>query len=296
MAAICPVSQTRACRPLKAIEAQARGAAPGLRDDPLGLSRPRAEVRGCQDWRVDIAAFIALFIAVVATWIAVSGPGEAALVSAGAIAARGEEEITAVLAIAFAGTVAGSVLAYWLGRTGGRRLLLRSGPLLAWRARALTRSEAIAQRRALLASLLVPGWLAGVNAISPRPFIAGAALSGLAWTLTIGLGTFLVGPSLISVYDDIGSWVTIGLMVAAATAALLLLMRRARGRRIAARRGVPRGSATGRVDQTAALSSGAVRSKRATLRRRGRRGLDEARGGPKVAESPKLDAETLCPL
>jgi membrane protein DedA with SNARE-associated domain len=188
---------------------------------------------------VDIAAFIGLFTAVVATWIAVSGPGEAALISAGAVAARGEEDITAVLAIAFAGTVAGSVVAYWLGRAGGRRLLLRSGPFLAWRARALTRSEAIAQRRALLASLLVPGWFAGVNAISPRPFIAGAALSGLAWTLTIGLGTFLVGPSLVSVYDDVGNWVTISLVVAATTAALLLLMRRARGRRVMAQRGAP---------------------------------------------------------
>lgn len=62
-----------------------------------------------------LTACIGLFAAVVATWIAVSGPGEAALVSAGVIAAQGDEQIAAVLAIAFAGTVAGSVAAYWLG-------------------------------------------------------------------------------------------------------------------------------------------------------------------------------------
>jgi membrane protein DedA with SNARE-associated domain len=180
-----------------------------------------------------LTAFIGLFAAVVATWIAVSGPGEAALVGAGVVAARGDEQITVVLAIAFAGTVAGSVAAYWLGRAGGRRLLLRPGPFLTLRARALTRTEAIAQRRAFLASLLSPGWFAGINEIPLRPFIAGSSLSGLAWTLSIGLGTFYVGPSLISLYDTVGNWLTIALVSAAVVATLLLLARHARRKRFA---------------------------------------------------------------
>jgi membrane protein DedA with SNARE-associated domain len=173
-------------------------------------------------------AFIGLFAAVVATWIAVSGPGEAALVGAGVIAARGDEQITVVLAIAFAGTVAGSVVAYWLGRAGGRRLLLRPGPFLALRSRAMTRTEAIAHRRAFLASLLSPGWFAGINEIPMRPFIAGSALSGLVWTLSIGLGTFYVGPSLVSLYNSVGNWLTIAMVSAAAIATLLLLERHPR--------------------------------------------------------------------
>jgi membrane protein DedA with SNARE-associated domain len=186
---------------------------------------------------VSIVAVIGLFAAVVATWIAVSGPGEAALVSAGAIAARGEEDIAVVLAVAFAGTVTGNVVAYWLGRAGGRRLLLRPGPFLAWRARALARSEAVARRRAFLASLLGPGWFAGINEISARPFLAGSALSGLAWTLTIGLGTFYVGPSLVSLYDTVGQWATIAAASAAAAAGLLLLARRAMRHRVPSRCG-----------------------------------------------------------
>ena len=78
---------------------------------------------------MSLLACIGLFAAVVATWIAVSGPGEAALVGAGTIAARGDEAIAAVLAIAFFGTFAGSLAAYWIGRVGGRRLLLHRGPL-----------------------------------------------------------------------------------------------------------------------------------------------------------------------
>jgi membrane protein DedA with SNARE-associated domain len=179
---------------------------------------------------VSFLACLGLFAAVVATWIAVSGPGEAALVGAGTVAARGEETIGAVLAIAFVGTVAGSLAAYWIGRAGGRRLFLRPGPLVEWRVRALARSERLLQRRAFLASFLGPGWLAGINEVPARPFIVGSALSGLMWTLTIGLGAFFVGPSLISLYDDVGQWATIAALACGATVAAVFLLRRYRAR------------------------------------------------------------------
>jgi len=174
---------------------------------------------------MSLLACIGLFAAVVATWIAVSGPGEAALVSAGTIAARGEEQIASILVIAFLGTFAGSLGAYWLGHAGGRRLLLFPGPLLAWRTRFLQRSEGLMHRRAFLASLFGPGWLAGINKLPPRPFIAGSILSGLMWTLAIGLGAFFVGPSLISLYDQVGQWATIAALAGAGSAALFFFIR-----------------------------------------------------------------------
>jgi membrane protein DedA with SNARE-associated domain len=178
---------------------------------------------------MSLLAFIGLFLAVVATWIAVSGPGEAALAGAGMIAARGEDPIVGILVIAFLGTFAGSIAAYWLGRTGGRRLFLHRGPLFAWRTRLLMRSEGLIRRRAFVASLLGPGWLAGINELPRRPFIAGSALSGLMWTLTIGLGSFLVGPSLITLYDEVGKWATLAVLASGAAAALCVcLIRRAR--------------------------------------------------------------------
>src|SRR3954451_2733479 len=123
---------------------------------------------------MSLLASIGLFAAVVATWIAVSGPGEAALVSAGTVAARGEEQIAQVLVIAFLGTFAGSLGAYWLGHAGGRPLFLSPSPPLPRRTRLLARSEGLMQRRAFLASLFGPGWLAGINKLPPRPFIAGS--------------------------------------------------------------------------------------------------------------------------
>ncbi|HVO53026.1 MAG TPA: hypothetical protein VMT37_01295 [Solirubrobacterales bacterium] len=173
---------------------------------------------------MELAAYIALFAAVIATWVAVSGPGEAALVGAGTIAGH-NGEIVAVLLVAFAGTIAGSALAYWVGHAAGRRLLLWRGPLLRWRMRALYRSEELVRRRQFLAAFLGPGWLAGINDLSLRPFAAGVAVSGLAWTLVLGLGAAYVGPSLIAVFDEVSQWATIGALAAVTAAALFLLGR-----------------------------------------------------------------------
>jgi membrane protein DedA with SNARE-associated domain len=174
---------------------------------------------------MELVTYVGLFAAVVATWAAVSGPGEAALVGAGTIAGR-DEQIGVVLLVAFAGTLAGSVAAYWIGRAAGRSLLLGPGPFLRWRTRALARSESLARRRQFLAALLTPGWFAGINEISLRPFLAGVALSGLAWTLFIGLGAAYVGPSLIAAFDEAGRWATIAALLAGGAAALILLARR----------------------------------------------------------------------
>ncbi|MFN8216609.1 MAG: hypothetical protein U0R71_08430 [Solirubrobacterales bacterium] len=179
---------------------------------------------------MELLSYLGLFAAVVLTWVAVSGPGEAALV-AGAVTAGREEQIGLVLAVAFLGTIIGSIAAYWIGRAAGRRLLLLPGPLRGWRHRALARSETLARRRSFLASLLTPGWFAGINEISARPFLAGVALSGLAWTLTLGLGSFLVGPSLVRAYDAAGKWGTVGGLAAAAVVAAFLVLRQRRARR-----------------------------------------------------------------
>jgi membrane protein DedA with SNARE-associated domain len=175
---------------------------------------------------MELLAYLGLFAAVLVTWVAVSGPGEAALVSAAALAPDSYDRIVPVLAIAFLGTLAGSFAAYWLGRLGGRRLILTPGPLLGARARALARTETIARRRGFLASLLGPGWFAGINEISLRPFLAGCVLSGLGWTLAIGLGTVYVGPSLIALFDQVGRWATLGALAGATGVAAFFLLRR----------------------------------------------------------------------
>jgi membrane protein DedA with SNARE-associated domain len=77
---------------------------------------------------------------------------------------------------------------------------------------------------------LRPGpFLAGINQIPLRPFVLGSGLSGLAWTLTVGLGAFFAGPSLIAQLDTVGRWMTVTAAVAVGTG-LVPFRRRRRSR------------------------------------------------------------------
>jgi hypothetical protein len=55
--------------------------------------------------------------------------------------------------------------------------------------------------------------------------------------LSIGLGTFYVGPSLISLYDSVGNWLTLAMVSAATIATLLLFARHVRRKRFASGHG-----------------------------------------------------------
>ena len=82
---------------------------------------------------------IALFLIVMLESGGVPLPGETALIAGGVYASSGELDIVAVIAVAAAAAIVGDNLGYWIGRTGGRRLLERwrfvrrwSEPVLPW--------------------------------------------------------------------------------------------------------------------------------------------------------------------
>jgi membrane protein DedA with SNARE-associated domain len=54
-------------------------------------------------------------------------PGEIILLTAGALAAQGDLNVTGVAVAAFAGTIAGGTGGYWIGRTGGAAFVRRYG-------------------------------------------------------------------------------------------------------------------------------------------------------------------------
>lgn len=66
-----------------------------------------------------------LFVTNFAEGTGIPLPGQTLLVAAAMLATQGDLHIQAVLGLAFAGTLAGSCLGYWIGRSGGRALLLR---------------------------------------------------------------------------------------------------------------------------------------------------------------------------
>src|SRR3954447_6099789 len=95
-----------------------------------------------------------LFALVFAESAGVPAPGETALLSAGVLAGAGHLSLALVvggaivaggprrtIGVAIVAAVTGDTIGYWIGRRGGRAVLLHRGPLAAHRAHALTHGE-----------------------------------------------------------------------------------------------------------------------------------------------------------
>jgi len=147
----------------------------GLKRPPLStlaaLAALHPHVRG---GGVDYAA---LFLASMASWALIPGPGEAALIAAGISAAHHHLSLASVLLVAWAGAGAGASIGWLLGMKGGR------GPL---------------------ALLLTPPWIAGIHHMRWSRFLPASAGWTLVWALTIGLGAYFVGPSITDIAADAG--------------------------------------------------------------------------------------------
>ena len=89
---------------------------------------------------------LALFVIVMLESGGVPLPGETALIAAGIFASRGRLDIAAVIAVAATAAIVGDNLGYWIGRTGGRRLLDRWGRVTRVSERALPWAEGFFQR------------------------------------------------------------------------------------------------------------------------------------------------------
>ena len=80
---------------------------------------------------------VLLFVLVALESTGVPLPGETALIAASVLASQGNYSIVAVIVVAAAGAIVGDNVGYWIGRTGGRRLLERWGPIQRYTARVL---------------------------------------------------------------------------------------------------------------------------------------------------------------
>jgi undecaprenyl-diphosphatase len=136
-----------------------------------------------------------------------------------------------VIAVAIAAAVIGDTLGYWLGRRGGRAVLMHRGPFAAFRAHALEQGEHFFDRhgaKTVFLGRFVPGVrvvaavLAGAGAM-PWPRFAVYNLAGaFVWASTVASLASLVGPAV-----AVALWVTA--ISAAVVAALVALVRLRRG-------------------------------------------------------------------
>jgi membrane protein DedA with SNARE-associated domain len=170
---------------------------------------------------------IALFLVVMLESGGVPLPGETALVAAAIFASQGRLNIVEVIAVAAAAAIIGDNLGYWVGRTGGRKLLQRYGPLRRWSERVLPWSERFFERHGsktiflarFFSVLRVTGaWVAGISRMHWWTFFLWNAAGGICWAILVGLVAYYVGHA---AADAIGHY---GLLGGAAVVVLLVLV------------------------------------------------------------------------
>jgi membrane protein DedA with SNARE-associated domain len=173
--------------------------------------------------------YAGLALAAAVSWVGLTGPGEAALVAAGIAAAHGHVDIVGMIVVAWAGAMAGGTAGWLIGLKGGRSLMTRPGPLYETRLRLLRHGDEVYGRRGWwLAVYLAPCWMAGVSGMGVRRFLSANAGASLIWALTIGLGSYVVGPSVTDALGDVG---TVGLVVLTAFVVVSAVIRGRRRKR-----------------------------------------------------------------
>jgi membrane protein DedA with SNARE-associated domain len=169
---------------------------------------------------------LALFLIVMLESGGVPLPGETALIAAGVFASKGKLDITAVIAVAAIAAIVGDNLGYWIGRTGGRRLLERWRRVSRFSEGALPWTEDFFRRHgpktiflARFFSILrvTAALMAGVSRMHWWTFFAWNAAGGICWALLVGLVSYYGGQAAadaISHYGLIGGAAIVALALA----------------------------------------------------------------------------------
>jgi undecaprenyl-diphosphatase len=131
-------------------------------------------------------------------------PGETALITAGGLVAAGHLTLPLVIAVATTAAVIGDTVGYWVGRRGGRALLLRDGFLATHRRHAVERADRWFSRFGV-ATVFFGRWVPGVRIVAavvagaarmPWPrFAVANALGALAWATTVASLAAVLGPA-----------------------------------------------------------------------------------------------------
>lgn len=142
----------------------------------------------------------------------VPAPGETAIILGAGYAARGQLAVVGVAVTAFVAAVTGDSIAYLIGRTGGRRVVLRYGRFVGLTRERFTRLEAVMNRhgpKIVAAARFVEGlrqfngFIAGATGMPWRRFVLYNAAGAAAWVavwVTVG---YLAGNHVQAIVADV---------------------------------------------------------------------------------------------
>ena len=179
---------------------------------------------------LDDYGLILLFVLIALESFGIPLPGETALIGASVLAQRGHFSLAAVISVAAAAAIIGDNAGYWVGRTGGRRLLESAPVVRRYAPRMLPPSEAFFARhgaktvfigRFVALLRVTAAWLAGISRMPWWTFLAWNAFGGIVWAAAVGLIAYYVGEAAadaIAHYGAVGGIVVAVVAVAAAVA------------------------------------------------------------------------------
>lgn len=175
--------------------------------------------------------YVILFLLVGLESMGIPLPGETALVTAAALAARGHLSIYAVIATAAAAAILGDNGGYWIGRTGGIPFVRRYGRVVRLDERHLERAQSFFRRHGAKTVFigrfvaLLRTWaalLAGLGCMPYGIFTAYNAAGGITWSLLFGTLGYLFGRNLPALQRYIGQVSLAFVLLAALIGALAL--------------------------------------------------------------------------
>lgn len=167
----------------------------------------------------------ALFALVLGESAGLPLPGETALIASGGLAADGQVSLLAVIVVAASAAIIGDMIGYWIGRRGGRKLLLREGRFSGHRRAAVAKADRYFEKYGVVTvffARFIPGvrvvgaLCAGATEMRWRTFAIANALGCITWAATVSSIAYAAGPTGALILIAIGfSIAGIGLVVGA---------------------------------------------------------------------------------
>jgi membrane protein DedA with SNARE-associated domain len=163
-----------------------------------------------------------LFAVVAAESAGVPLPGETALIASAILAERGHYSIVEVIAVAAAAAIVGDNVGYWIGRTGGRKLLERWGPLERYSERVLPPGERFFHKhggktvfigRFVSVLRVTAAWLAGITHMSWWRFFLWNAAGGIVWATGVSLLAYYFGKAAADAVATYGVYAAVAIVV-----------------------------------------------------------------------------------
>ncbi len=168
---------------------------------------------------------VLLFAVVAAESAGVPLPGETALIAAAILAGRGHYSIVEVIAVAAAAAILGDNVGYLIGRTGGRKLLERWGPIKRYAERVLPPGERFFKKhggktvfigRFVAVLRVTAAWLAGITHMPWWRFFLWNAAGGIVWATGVSLLAYYFGKAAADAVATYGVYALVAIVVIAA--------------------------------------------------------------------------------